>query len=281
MTRTMVALILLTLCRGMAAVEQPWPFFSLDNGVGRDVWTAERQVATLSELGWDGISYRYTTAVDMAERAARCRAGSVRLVAMYFPVVVGVSELSADCTAAIRHLAGTGATLWITVEWAAHAKRTSVADSRILDAVRPVCRAAHTLDLPVSIYPHDGCAIASVQQALPVVRTLRAEGWDRLGVTLNLCHEQRAGRGDRIEETMREAGPLIDLVTINGADTGPEAKAIRLLGQGAFDVAGLLRSLAGIGYRGPVGCQFFGLPGDPRDNLRAAMQAWRAWSIHP
>ena len=41
-------------------------FFVFDNGVGRGSWTPDQQAQTLKELGYDGISYNYTTPEDLA-----------------------------------------------------------------------------------------------------------------------------------------------------------------------------------------------------------------------
>ena len=41
-------------------------FFVFDNGVGRGAWSPEQQAKTLKELGYDGISYSYTNAKDLA-----------------------------------------------------------------------------------------------------------------------------------------------------------------------------------------------------------------------
>ena len=40
-------------------------FFVFDNGVGSGSWTPEQQAKTVKELGYDGISYNYTTPEDL------------------------------------------------------------------------------------------------------------------------------------------------------------------------------------------------------------------------
>lgn len=41
------------------------------------------------------------------------------------------------------------------------------------------------------------------------------------------------------------------------------------------EVVGLLETLRGPGYRGPVGLQCYGIRGDARDHLAASIRAWR------
>jgi hypothetical protein len=40
-------------------------------------------------------------------------------------------------------------------------------------------------------------------------------------------------------------------------------------------VGGFLKTLKGLGYKGPVGLQCYGIGGDARDHLARSMAAWR------
>jgi hypothetical protein len=40
-------------------------------------------------------------------------------------------------------------------------------------------------------------------------------------------------------------------------------------------MAGLLRTLKAVGYKGPVGLQCYGISGDAREHLARSMAAWR------
>ena len=69
-------------------------------------------------------------------------------------------------------------------------------------------------------------------------------------------------------------------LAINGADAGDTKKLdgnklIQPLGQGSYDVAGLLKMLKEVGYKGSVGFQGFAIKGDARDILTQTMQGWR------
>ena len=50
---------------------------------------------------------------------------------------------------------------------------------------------------------------------------------------------------------------------------------IQPLDRGSFDVAGLIKTLDELGYKGPIGLQCFGIGGDARDHLARSMAAWR------
>jgi sugar phosphate isomerase/epimerase len=70
-------------------------------------------------------------------------------------------------------------------------------------------------------------------------------------------------------------------VSINGTDRGAEIKAgtgnwIQPLDGGTFDMFAFLGELRRIGYRGPIGLQCYGIPGDAAVHMRRSMTAWVA-----
>jgi hypothetical protein len=66
----------------------------------------------------------------------------------------------------------------------------------------------------------------------------------------------------------------LTFVTINGVDVKNKECLLRL-DQGDFDVAGWVRKLQAVGYKGPVGLQCFSVKGDVTENLKADLAAWR------
>ena len=98
-----------------------------------------------------------------------------------------------------------------------------------------------------------------------------------VGLTFNLCHELRAGNGPRLAQIMRATAKHLRLVSINGAEASGDnwGALIKPLGDGGFDVLGVLRELQAVGYAGPVGLQCYGVPGDQRANLQRSLATWR------
>jgi sugar phosphate isomerase/epimerase len=79
---------------------------------------------------------------------------------------------------------------------------------------------------------------------------------------------------------LTEALPYLELVSINGADSGdtPQMgweRLIQPLDRGTFDTLSLLRLLRELGYRGPIGLQCYNVPGDQKENLQRSMAAWK------
>jgi sugar phosphate isomerase/epimerase len=91
----------------------------------------------------------------------------------------------------------------------------------------------------------------------------------------NLCHEFLTGNGDKAMETLRAVAPEALRVSINGVDPADRKRYILTLDEGSFDIAAFLAELKRLGYRGPVGHQFYNIPGEPEVNLKKAMEAWR------
>ena len=132
------------------------------------------------------------------------------------------------------------------------------------------------------LYPHVGNWIERIEDAVRV-----AELVDRpnVGVMFNLCHWLRVDKRRDYRPLLERAMPRLWAVSINGADTYDDKpgwdRYIQPLGQGSFDVAGLLKTLDELGYEGPVGLQCYGIGGDARDHLARSMAAWKKMTAGP
>jgi sugar phosphate isomerase/epimerase len=248
----------------------PNPFFAFDNGVGRDLkWSPAQQAAALQALGYDGIGYTGTE--DFAERQRAFRDQGLKIFSLYVACYVDQPEpYAAQLKAAIQQLKGTDAIVWLTVQGQA------ANDTNAVRVVREIAELAGASGVRVALYPHRGFFVATAEDALRLVRQV---GLPNLGVSLNLCHELAAGNASRMEAIAKACGPQLFLVAINGADpSGGWNELIRPLGEGRYDVAGFVRSLRNLGYAGPIGLQCYNLKGDPKENLRRSIAAWREMS---
>lgn len=254
------------------------PFFALDNGVGRGAWTPALQAATLRELGYDGISYNYTTPADLTVWLAELRKRDLRLFALYFAAPLqGDQPLPPDLDVAVVLLRGTGAALWMHLP---ARPRTANSEAVALARIRAAADLAATAGLRVVLYPHVNCLPATAEEAFDLAGKAARPN---VGLTVNLSHELAAGNGARLSEIIRRVAPRLELVTLNGATDRPGPlweNYIQPLGRGDYDVAALLRVLAEVRYAGPVGLQSYGLAGEPRATLETSMRAWRALT-HP
>lgn len=242
-------------------------FFAFDNGVGRGEWSPNRQASVLKDLGYAGIGYTGTG--DISNRLAAFRAADLKLVSLYLHGFLDKPvRYEPGLTNAIRLLRGTDAIIWLTIR---EIKGEHEAEAAQL--VREVADLAAAGGLRVAIYPHKGFYVATTDDAL---RILPLVNRTNVGVSINLCHELMSGNADRLPEIIRACGPKLFLVSINGAERGTNVEqTIKVLGEGSFDVGGLLNQLNAAGYRGPIGLQCFNLKVKPEDNLRRSMAAWQ------
>ena len=127
----------------------------------------------------------------------------------------------------------------------------------------------------LALYPHSGFWLETSEDALRLLGQLQHP---RLGLCFNLCHFLKGHEGADPLPLLEAAGERLLAVTLNGADAAGEdwGTLIRPLGEGDLDLGPLLDGLDGLGYRGPVGLQAFGIREPSAAHLGRSMAAWRA-----
>jgi sugar phosphate isomerase/epimerase len=248
--------------------------FAMDNGVGRGIWSPERQASTLRNIGFDGISYNYTTPADLKAWIAELAKRNLKLYGICFAVrLEGDNPFPTGIAEAVQLLRGTGAVLWVNIPSPEH---VGDFESIAVKRVQATADLAATARLRVVLYPHRNQYVETAEHAFALATRC---GRANVGVTVNLCHELGAGNGARLPEIIRLVAPCLAMVSINGATAKigqgwDNQNYIKLLGDGDYDVAGVLRALTEVRYCGPVGIQYYYLKGDQRGNLEASMRAW-------
>lgn len=256
------------------------PFFAFDNGVGEMQWSMEKQASVLKELGYDGISYHH--ADDLPEKIEAFKKRGLKVFNIYVGVDIDNDE---SCPTALKQLIaqlkGTGTDLWLFVRGkrSADGKNKTEGDGKAVKLIGEIADLAEGSGIRVALYPHYGFYIATAEQALPVVAALDREN---VGLTFNLCHELRAGNGRNFDRIIRDIAPHLFYASINGADhEGDWPQLIQTLDRGKFDNSALLKKLALAGYKGPVGLQCYAIKGDPYENLKRSIKAWKTLSRAP
>ncbi len=149
-------------------------------------------------------------------------------------------------------------------------------DERAVPLLREMSDLARDSGSQLLLYPHVGNWIERIEDAVRV-----ADEVDRpnVGVMFNLCHWLRVDQSRDYRPLLHRALPRLWAVSINGADVHDEKPDwdhyIQPLDRGSFDVAGLLKMLDVLGYKGPIGLQCYGIGGDAREHLARSMAAWR------
>jgi sugar phosphate isomerase/epimerase len=238
--------------------------------VGRGKWSPERQAKTLKELGFDGISYNYTTVAELAARQKACAAERVKIYGLYVYTYLDQPDTFAPgFREAIKLLKGTDTIIWMAVRETKTRKKEGF-EARAVEVVREMADLAAAQGVRVALYGHAGFYVENGADAARLARLVERTN---VAPSINLCHEFASKQEARLDETLRAVAPLATLVSINGVDVAGKKTVVRL-DQGDFEVAAYVRKLQAAGYRGPIGLQCFGVPGDPDENLKAARDAW-------
>ena len=250
-------------------------FFAFDNGVGRRAWTPKQQAKVLAELGYDGISYTGTKNIPAVLQAFDVR--GLNVFAIYVGVTLAPGKASYDpgLPQAIEQLKGRETIIWLYLLGGTPPE--DVLDQEAVTVIREIANMAEASGLRVALYPHTGFYVATVQDA---VRLSQKVDRKNVGASFNLCHFLKLDEEKNLKMCLKEAMPHLFLVSINGADAhGGWDRLIQTLDRGSFDLNGFIKTLRGLGYKGPIGLQCYNIKGDIRENLSRSIKAWRRLEV--
>lgn len=271
---TMKTILALFLAAQTFAIAHSSGLFAFDNAVGRGTWTPEQQASTLKQLGYDGISYNYTKPKDLAVWLATCKAHGIKLQALYVHTFPDKEEAyDPDFKEAIPMLKNSGCVIWMTLREAKDT--TQNYDKESVAIVNDIADQAAAHGLQVAIYPHAGFYVATTADSVRISKLVNRAN---VGPSFNLCHEFITKNGATIDETIRQMASSAVLISINGVDLASKTYFGRL-DQGDYDLAGFVKRARAAGYKGPFGIQGFKVEGDPAENLKLSMEAWKKFKV--
>ncbi len=235
------------------------------------------QAQLLSELGYDGAGHLWLD--NLPERLRTLDNAHLQLYQVYFRVNLkpGAEPFDPRLAQSLELLAGRKTTLAVLVSGLRPSDTSG--DGRAVDIIREIADQCAKKGVRVALYPHAGDWLERVEDALRLIEKVDRS---KVGVVFNLCHWLKVdGQDEHLRPLLQKALPHLLGVTINGADTADEirnrtGKWIQPLGQGSFDTCRFLETLYDLGYRGPVGLQCYGIPGDARIHLTQSINAWNS-----
>ncbi len=259
----------------------PNEFFALDTIARGDTATAS---ALIKDCGYDGIGGR---ALDEAMPARMAELGlkyfSGYLVVSFSPEL-NVSEDQ------LQHwfdvVSAQHTVLWVAIEKATRRDGTVAGhgdretEELVVKKLREIAGEAHQRNVRLALYHHTGYWMERFEDS---ERLAKAVDRPNVGITFNLCHWLKIEGSERDPiPLIKDALPLLMLVTVNGADTGDTQsmnwdRLIQPLDSGTYDVAKFVHRLIAVGYRQPVGFQGYGVKGDPKPILTRSMNAWKSF----
>jgi sugar phosphate isomerase/epimerase len=227
-------------------------------------WTEKKQAQLLRKLGYDGIGM--SGLKNLEKRIAAFNECGLKVFNLYEGARLDADPVvSPALNQAFPIMQRHQIDLWMPLSGS-----KDMSEEQKVDALRQLADAAGKYDVRVIVYPHFGNLAPTATSALPLVR--KADR-DNLGLTINLCHELRSGNGQKLPSIIKECGPYIKLVSINGADRDGKdwGKLIQPLDRGDYPLATLLEQLTEAGYAGSIGLQCYGIKEDPATHLQRSM----------
>lgn len=183
-----------------------------------------------------------------AEVMAMQRHG-VELVAWLFPRTLDANALKA-LQVIQRH--GIRPQIWVTGggEFAKTSEEQKTRLKQELDRIRPVVVAAALVGCRIGLYNHGGW-FGEPENQLAMLRQLRHEGFDHVGLVYNFHHGH--GHIDRFAAIWRDIHPHVLALSINGMVKGGDqaGKKIMYVNEGDQELA-MMQVVQDSGWRGPV-----------------------------
>ncbi len=254
------------------------PFFAFENCLKLP---PPEIAAVLKELGYDGLS---ASGYDVAPLLKELHLRGLKLYNTYLTphFDAATNALTEPLRRLIDDLHGSGAALWIapmkvTKGGKAFARSSPDGDETALARLREIADYAEPRDVKIALYPHAAFWMERVEDSLRLANQLNRPS---VGATFNLCHWLKVEGERDPAPVLKAALPRLFFVSINGADAGDTQnqdwnQLIQTLDRGSYDVAGFVRTLRNLHYTGPVGLQCYTLKGDPQENLKRSITAWR------
>ncbi len=268
--------LIVALAAGTAGAEPFFPFcIDWQDAKHR---TFDEQAVMLKELGYDGVGHIWLDKVE--ERIKSLDAVGLKLFQITMKVDVAANKPPYDRDRFKQVLSLVkGRNVQFLLIFSGAPPAAASANARGVAIIREMSDLARESGSQLLLYPHTGNWIERIEDAVRI-----ADQVDRpnVGVMFNLCHWLRVDKSRDYEPLLRQAMPRLWAVSINGADEHDDkpgwGRYIQPLDSGNFDVATFLKTLCGLGYKGPIGLQCYGIGGDAREHLARSISAWRKMS---
>ena len=188
-----------------------------------------------------------------------------------------LAVLNAHLDNVIQALKKSNAPLWLIPR----DRKLVMKREQIVAFVRSAAERTKTAGIELVLYPHYGDLMETAEEMIPFLEEVQN---GNVFLSLHLCHELRAGNGDRLDEIAAKIKPWLRLPSINGADIDVvnednEAvgwkRAIQPLTLGDYDSSKLLKALKSIGYEGPVVLHTWGLQEAAADHHHTSFKRFR------
>ena len=240
--------------------------------------TFAEQAPMLKELGYEGVGHIWLEKVE--ERLKTLDAAGLKLfqITMTVDITEGKPPYDAARFKEVLALVKGRRVQFCLIFNGAKASDPS-ADPRGVAVLREMSDLALESGAQLLLYPHTNNWIERIEDSARVAQKVDRAN---VGAMFNLCHWLRVDQQRDYAPLLKQAMPRLWAISINGADEHDDKpgweRYIQPLDQGNFDMGRFLKTLKELGYRGPIGLQCYGIPGDVREHLARSLAAWRKLS---
>jgi len=238
--------------------------------------TIEEQNKMLAELGFDGVAHLWLDKLE--ERVASAKETGLHVTQVYFQVDLSQAPPFDQRLKDLLPCLKGGHTQLALLIYGGKPSDESL-DDKAVGIIRDIVSIAEPNDVKVVLYPHVSAWNETVADCVRIAKRFPDKN---VGVMFNLCHWVAVDRSENLKRTLELALPNLACITINGTDRPEEIQLradragwLQPLDSGTFDQNALQAVLNELDYRGPVGLQCYGIPGDAGIHLERSMKAWR------
>ena len=158
-------------------------------------------------------------------------------------------------------------------------KNKEEGDPLMAKGIRELADFAADYNVKIAIYPHvnNYC-----EESAHSVKLAKMVDRKNVGVIFNLCHYLKVEGEEGWKEKVVDAIPYLFMTSIHGADSGNTKERgwdtlIQPLGEGTFDVYGLVKLLRDNEYDGLFGLQCYNIKQDFDAALTKSMNTWQSF----
>lgn len=232
------------------------------------------QITTLSDLQMDGMITQIETAnfndLDKYYNHCRVKNGLFHIYNVFTTVSCDNSEMNKEQLKTIEKIYAKVQYHNTLVLVLFDGEKNS---HNLTNAINKVSEIATKYNNDLVIYPHEGLAIETAEEALSHINALNKTN---IFLSVHLCHELAAGNDPRISEIINLVAPYLKAVSISGATTSEKNNenlplwywGIKPLNMGTYDYSTFYKTLYEVNYKGPIALHTWGI----FDNFKLTVQ---------
>ena len=217
------------------------------------------QVRALKKIGFSGATLTFRD--DFKAFSKEVKNGDFKIYAAHQAIHIGKKTKfsSQQISRLVDQVKSVNADFWLII---LEKKGDQASTALLLETINKVADICAKKGARCVLYPHDNTLMESAEDAIDLLKKTKRKD---LFISFHLCHEIRAGNGNRLEAVAKKVKPYLRLASISGAnvkytDNSQDwSKTIQPLDKGTYDTSKFIKALQSIDYKGPVILHTFAL----------------------